>query len=83
MAFRHAIFAAEFVPSKNFYLSVGYNHRRHQELSVSGVKSMAGFSFGGGIKLYKFHVGFGTTQFLAGNSSYQFSVTTALSEFRL
>jgi hypothetical protein len=83
MAFRHSIFAVEFVPSKNFYLSVGYNHRRHQELSISGVKSMAGFSFGGGIKLYKFHVGFGTTQFLAGNSSYQFSITTALSEFRL
>jgi hypothetical protein len=83
MAFRHAIFAVEFVPSKNFYLTVGYNHRRHQELSVSGVKSMAGFSFGGGVKLYKFHVGFGTTQFLAGNSSYQFSITTALSEFRL
>lgn len=83
MAFRHTIIAAEFVPSKNFYLSVGYNHRRHQEMSVSGFKSMAGFSFGGGIKLYKFHVGFGTTQFLAGNSSYQFSISTALNEFRL
>jgi len=83
MAFRHTIFAVEFVPSKNFYLSMGYNHRRHQELSVSGFKSMAGFSFGGGIKLYKFQVGFGTTQFLGGNNSYQFSISTALNEFRL
>ncbi|HEY6914072.1 MAG TPA: type IX secretion system protein PorQ [Paludibacter sp.] len=83
MAFRHTIFGVEFVPSKNFYLSMGYNHRRHAEMTVSGFKSMAGFSFGGGIKIYKFHVGFGTTQFLAGNSSYQFSISTALNEFRL
>lgn len=83
MAFRHAIFAVEFVPSKNFYLSMGYNHRRHQEMTANGFKSMAGFSFGGGIKLYKFHVGFGTTQFFAGNNSYQFSISTALNEFRL
>jgi len=83
MLFRHTILAAEFVPSKNFYLTVGYNHRRQQEMSVSGFKSMSGFSFGGGIKLYKFHVGFGTTQYLAGNSSYEFSISTALNEFRL
>lgn len=83
MAFRHSILAVEFVPSKNFYLSMGYNHRRHQEMIVGGFKSTAGFSFGGGIKLYKFHVGFGTTQFLAGNSSFQVSITTALNEFRL
>jgi len=83
MAFRHAIIAAEFVPTKNFYLSVGYNHRRHQELSASGFKSMAGFSFGGGIKIYKFHVGFGTMKYLSGINSYQFSISTSLNEFRL
>ncbi len=83
MAFRHVILAAEFVPSKNFYITLAYNDRRAQELSMNGFKSSAGFSFGGGIKLYKFHVGFGTTQFQAGTASYQFSITTALNEFRL
>ncbi|MEI6754636.1 MAG: type IX secretion system protein PorQ [Paludibacter sp.] len=83
MAFRHVIIAAEFVPSKNFYISASYNDRRAQELIMNGFKSSAGFSFGGGIKLYKFHVGFGTTQFQAGTASYQFSITTALNEFRL
>ena len=83
MAFRHAIFAAEFVPSKNFYLSLGYNHRRQQELNMTGFKSMSGFSFGGGVKLYKFHVGFGMTPFQVGNYSYQFSISTSLNEFRL
>jgi hypothetical protein len=83
MAFRHAIIAIEFVPSKNFYLSAAYNHRMNRELTMDGFKSMAGYSFGGGIKLYKFHVGFGTTTYQVGNSSYQFSITTSLNEFRL
>ena len=83
MAFRHSIFALEFLPTKSFYLIASYNHRRHQEMLMSGFKSMAGFSFGGGIKLYKFHVGFGMSQFQVGNYSYQFSLSTSLSEFRL
>lgn len=83
MAFRHAILAAEFVPSKNFYLTIGYNHRRQQEMSMSGFKNLSGFSFGGGVKLYKFHVGFGMTQFQVGNYAYQFSISTSLNEFRL
>jgi len=83
MAFRHAIIAAEFVPTNNFYLTVAYNHRRQKEMSMSGFKSSAGFSFGGGVKIYKFHVGFGMTQFQVGNYSYQFSLSTSLNEFKL
>jgi hypothetical protein len=83
MAFRHAIIAVEFVPSKNFYLAASYNHRRFQELSMDGFKSVTGFSFGGGIKIYKFQAGFGLTQFQLGNYSYQFSLSTSLSEFGL
>lgn len=81
MAFRHLIVGFEFVPSKNFYLAAAYNHRRHQEMSIQGFRSMSGFSFGGGIKLYKFHVGFGTTQIQQGVSTYQFSVSTSLNQF--
>lgn len=81
VAFRHLIVGFEFVPSKNFYLAAAYNHRRHQEMSIQGFRSMSGFSFGGGIKLYKFHVGFGTTQIQQGVSTYQFSVTTSLNQF--
>jgi len=83
MAFRHSIIGIEFVPSKNFYLTAAYNHRRHQEMKMAGFKSVSGFSFGGGIKLYKFHVGFGMSPFQVGNYSYQFSISTSLNEFRL
>ncbi|HRZ96281.1 MAG TPA: type IX secretion system protein PorQ [Paludibacter sp.] len=83
MAFRHAVIGLEFLPGKNFYLATSYNHRRHQELTMNGFKSMAGFSFGGGVKLYKFQVGFGMSQYQVGNYSYQFSISTSLNEFRL
>ncbi len=83
MAFRHTILGLELLPGKNFYLSAAYNHRRHQEMSVNGYKSLAGFSFGAGIKLYKFQVGFAWTQFQPGINSYQFSINTSLNEFRM
>ena len=83
MAFRHAIVAVEFVPSQTVYLTAAYNHRRYQEMQIDGLRNSTGFSFGGGIKIYKFQVGFGLTQFQVGNYSYQFSISTSLSEFGL
>ncbi|MDR0370386.1 MAG: type IX secretion system protein PorQ [Prevotellaceae bacterium] len=83
MALRHAIIGVEFLPGKNFYLAAAYNHRRHQELIMPGFKSLSGFSFGAGIKLAKFHVGFAMTQFQAGAYSYNFSISTSLTEFGL
>lgn len=83
MAFRHTVYAVEFIPGKSFYLAASYNHRRHEELKMPGFKSMTGFSFGGGIKLYKFQVGFGMSQFQVGNYAYLFSISTLLNEFKL
>lgn len=83
MAFRHAIFGVEILPGNNFYIAASYNHRRHQELKMDGFKSMAGFSFGVGLKISKFQVGFGMSQFQVGNNTYQFSISTSLSEFRI
>lgn len=81
--FRHTVFGVEFLPGKHFYVAASYNHRRHQELKMTGFKSLAGFSFGGGVKISFFRIGFGMSQFQVGNSAYMFSITTSLNEFRL
>lgn len=81
--FRHTVFGVEFLPGKNFYLAASYNHRRHQELKMDGFKSMTGFSFGGGIKISHFQLGFGMSQFQVGNAAYLFSISTSLNDFRL
>lgn len=83
MVARHAVFGVEFLPGKNFYLLASYNYRRQQEMRMNGFKTMSGFSFGGGIKLYKFQVGFGMSQFQVGNYSYFFSIGTSLKDFKL
>ncbi len=83
MAFRHFVGGLEFLPGKNFYLAASYDHRRHQELKMIGFKSMAGFAFGGGIKLKMFHVGFSASQMQLGNVNYQFSLSTGLDDFTL
>ena len=83
MAFRHAIIGVEFLPGNNFYLVGSYNHRRHQELAMNGFRSLAGFSFGGGIRISRFQVGFGVSQFQVGNSAYLFSLATNLNDFKL
>lgn len=83
MAFRHTIWGVEFIPGKSFYLAASYNHKRHSELKMPGFKSSTGFSFGGGLKLYKFQVGFGMSTFQTGNTAYQFSLATSLNQFNL
>ncbi len=80
--FRHMIIGVEFLPSKNFYVAASYNHRRHQELKMQGFKSMTGFSFGAGVKVKYFQIGFGMSQFQTGNSAYMFSLSTSLNDFR-
>ncbi|HOL01262.1 MAG TPA: type IX secretion system protein PorQ [Paludibacteraceae bacterium] len=79
--FRHFIVGLEFIPSNNFYLIAAYNYRQSKEMKIEDFKSMAGFSFGGGVKLYKFQVGFGINTFQVGNYSYQFSIATSLDAF--
>ncbi|NCA78640.1 MAG: type IX secretion system protein PorQ [Sphingobacteriia bacterium] len=81
MMFRHTIFTIEILPTKNFYIVASYNHRRRMEMNVPDFKTAAGFSFGAGIKIYKFHVGFSLTPYQVGNLSYHFTLSTGLSEF--
>jgi hypothetical protein len=83
MAFRHAIIGVEFVPNNSFYVAASYNHRRMQEMAMDGFKTTSGFSFGAGVKLYRFRLGFALSQFQVGNFSYMFSVSSDLNDFGL
>ena len=83
MAFRRAIFGVEFVPNPNFYVSVGYSHRRNRELSIAGTRSLSGFSAGAGIRVRGFQAGFGVMPFQTGLNTFHFSVATSLREFGL
>ena len=81
MFFRHTIWNIEIIPMKNLYLVASYNHRQRREMTVKDHRSIAGFSFGAGLKVYKFHVGFSIVPFQTGSMGYNVTFSTNLSEF--
>lgn len=59
--FRHLILNAELFlgKSQNLRLGIGYNHMRRKEMSLNSFRSLAGFSFGVGIKVKSFRLDYG------------------------
>lgn len=81
--FRHFIFNGEFLFGKkeNLRLRVGYNHLRRAELSVPGLSSLAGFSFGFGMKISKFRLDYSFAGYHAAGGAHQFGISTNLRDF--
>jgi len=76
MMFRHTVFALDIVPrSDRFYLTVSYNHRLRQEMTVSDVASAAGFGFGAGLRVKMVHLDAAFAQYQKGIYSFQFSIS--------
>ncbi len=67
---RHIILGVELFPSKNFYLSAGYNYQRRRELEIESKVSTVGLSWGFGINTSILNIEFGrATYHLAGSST--------------
>lgn len=71
---RHIILGVEFIPSKNFYISLGYNHKRRQEMTDSERKSITGFSIGTGIKVKKLNFDYSVAKYHLAGLSHHFSI---------
>lgn len=78
MLLNHFVAGVDILPSKQTYLSVGYNFRRAYELKQAGESHWAGLSVGGGLTLkdFKFGVSFAKYSLSASslmvNLSYSF-----------
>ena len=82
MLLRHTVWAVDIVPkSEKFYLTFSYNHRRQAEMNMTNIRSLAGFAFGAGMKLYKFRLGFSMSQYTKSNFTYQVSLSTDINSF--
>jgi hypothetical protein len=78
---RHLILGVEFIPGENFYVNLGYNYLRRQELKVPARHGMTGFSWGFGLKISKFHISYGRASYHLAGGSNHFSLSTDLSQF--
>ena len=78
---RHFVFGGEILLTQNFNIRVGYNYLRRQELKLESHPGIAGFSFGFGLKLYKFHFSYGYAKYHVAGGPNHFTISTNLSEF--
>ena len=80
-AMRHVIIGTEVNITENFVLRFGYNYRRRQELKIDSKIGTVGFSWGVGIKIYKFHLSYARATFHQAGAPNHFSINMNLSEF--
>lgn len=76
---RHITVGSEFILSKHMNIRIGYNYRKRQELKLEDKPGTAGFSYGFGVRVSKFHISYGRSIYHLAGPSNHISVTTAIS----
>lgn len=61
--FRHVQIGAEFVPSKYFYLAVGYSWKQNREMKLDDAFSVAGLSYGFGVNYDRFRLAYSRCEY--------------------
>ena len=79
--FRHFIFGGEILLSKNFHVRIGYNHQMRREMTLEQIKGGVGYSWGFGLRIWRFHVDYARTAFHLAGASHYFSVTSNVSSW--
>lgn len=81
--FRHIVIGGEFLLGKNenFRLRAGYNHLRRQELSLGSFRSLAGFSFGFGVKITGFRLDYGVGYHHLAGAVNNLTISTDMGRF--
>lgn len=78
---RHIVLGAELRPFKVIRLRLGYNYLRRQEMALQSKPGTVGWSWGLGIKVYKFEVAYSRSAQYSGPSYNFFTLTTNLDSF--
>ncbi len=77
---RHLVFGVEFIPTDNFNFRVGYNYRRRQEMKVESKISTVGLSWGFGVRISRFHLDYGRSNYHLAGAPNHISISTSLSD---
>ena len=74
---KHFILGADIFPTKNTYLSAGYNFLLHSELKNHAKRSIDGLSFGAGLQVRSMKVGvsYGKYHVAASSLMMNFAIT--------
>ncbi len=80
LTMRHVIASVEIFPSKNFYLSLGFNYQRRQELKIAKKAGIIGFSGGLGIKIKRFSFNYGISKYHFAGTSHTLTMSLNLNK---
>jgi len=78
---RHVVFGAELRPFKVIRLRIGYNYLRRKEMVIATRPSTVGWSWGLGIKVYKFEIAYSRSAYHLTPSFNFFTITTNIDSF--
>jgi hypothetical protein len=78
--FRHLVFAAEYVPSSNFYFGVGYNYKTRTDMSTYSRSFLSGLSACAGLNVSHFSVGIAFAQPHNSASTFMVNLSMCLSD---
>lgn len=76
--FDHAVIGMDFLPTDNFYVSLGYNFRRTNEMKVADSSHWAGFTAGAGLQIKRFKLGAAYAKYHLSTSSLLFNLSMTL-----
>ena len=79
-AFKHLVLGAEFVPSNNFWIGIGYNPKMKMDMKLSSGNGLGGFSIGGGVKVSRFNVGASVARYHPSATSLMVNIAMSLSD---
>lgn len=79
--FRHINIGAELLIAKRLTIMAGYNHLNRSELGFTDQQGLAGFSFGAGINLNKFHVYYTRSYLATAGAFNQLGLSMQLNKF--
>ena len=79
--FRHLVFGVDYIPSRNFYLAIGYDYKRKSDMASAGRRILSGFTAGAGIRVKMFGIGVSMAQHHANGFTFMTNITADISQF--
>ena len=76
--FNHCALGIDFIPTETFYLALGYNFQRGNEMKINGSSHWAGLTAGAGIQIKRFKLGASYGKYHMNASSFLFNLAMTL-----
>ena len=78
--FRHLVFGADLISSKNFYLGLGYNYKTRTDMATYSRSFLSGWSLAGGFRGRGFGIGLALAQPHTGATTFMVNLNMSLND---